>query len=95
MLINKIVSLSYNQEKAKEIQERVQRKRETGEDYRTFGEVLQEELDKIKATKDTAKQSKIADWWIQVNYKSLGGICKWKQIIKLVAKEMDKLVINL
>ena len=55
MLINKIVSISCNQEKAKEIQERVQKKRETGEDYRTFGEVLQEELDKIKATKDTAK----------------------------------------
>lgn len=55
MLINKIVSLSSNQEKAKEIQERVQKKRETGEDYRTFGEVLQEELDKIKATKGTAK----------------------------------------
>ena len=55
VLINKIVSISCNQEKAKEIQERVQKKRETGEDYRTFGEVLQEELDKIKATKDTAK----------------------------------------
>ena len=55
MLINKIVSLSSNHEKAKEIQERVQKKRETGEDYRTFGEVLQEELDKIKATKGTAK----------------------------------------
>ena len=55
MLINKIISILCNQEKAKEIQERVQRKRETGEDYRTFGEVLQEELDKIKATKDTAK----------------------------------------
>ena len=55
MLINKIVSISCDQEKAKEIQERVQKKRETGEDYRTFGEVLQEELDKIKATKDTAK----------------------------------------
>ena len=55
MLINKIISILYNQEKAKEIQERVQKKRETGEDYRTFGEVLQEELDKIKATKDTAK----------------------------------------
>ena len=48
MLINKIVSLSDNQEKAKEIQERVQKKRETGEDTRTFGEVLQEELDKEK-----------------------------------------------
>ena len=55
MLINKIISILCNQEKAKEIQERVQKKRETGEDYRTFGEVLQEELDKIKATKDTAK----------------------------------------
>ena len=55
MLINKIVSISCDQEKAKEIQERVQKKRETGEDYRTFGEVLQEELDKIKATKDIAK----------------------------------------
>ena len=55
MLINKIVSISCDQEKAKEIQERVQKKREAGEDYRTFGEVLQEELDKIKATKDTAK----------------------------------------
>ena len=55
MLINKMISILYNQEKAKEIQERVQKKREAGEDYRTFGEVLQEELDKIKATKDTAK----------------------------------------
>ena len=55
MLINKIVSISRDQEKAKEIQEIVQKKREAGEDYRTFGEVLQEELDKIKATKDTAK----------------------------------------
>ena len=55
MLINKIISILCNQEQAKEIQERVQNKRESGEDYRTFGEVLQEELDKIKATKDTAK----------------------------------------
>ena len=57
MLINKIVSISCDQEKAKEIQERVQKKRETGEDHRTFGEVLQEELDKIKAAKGTDKQS--------------------------------------
>ena len=57
MLINKIISILCNQEKAKEIQERVQKKRETGEDYRTFGEVLQEELDKIKAAKGTDKQS--------------------------------------
>ena len=55
MLIINIASLSYNQKKAKEIQEIVQKKRETGEDYRTFGEVLQEELDKINATKGTAK----------------------------------------
>ena len=55
MLINKIVSISCDQEKAKEIQKRVQKKRETGEDYRTFGEVLQEELDKIKAAKGTGK----------------------------------------
>ena len=57
MLINKIISILCNQEKAKEIQERVQKKRETGEDYRTFGKVLQEELDKIKAAKGTDKQS--------------------------------------
>ena len=55
MLINKIDSISCDQEKAKEIQARVQKKRETGEDRRTFGEVLQEELDKIKATKGTGK----------------------------------------
>ena len=58
MLINKIVSISCDQEKAKEIQERVQKKREAGEDYRTFGEVLQEELDKIKATKGQANNPK-------------------------------------
>ena len=58
MLINKIVSISRDREKAKEIQERVQKKRETGEDYRTFGEVLQEELDKIKATKGQANKPK-------------------------------------
>ena len=57
MLINKIVSISRDREKAKEIQERVQKKREAGEDYRTFGKVLQEELDKIKAAKGTDKQS--------------------------------------
>ena len=57
MLINKIVSISRDREKAKEIQERVQKKRETGEDYRTFGKVLQEELDKIKAAKGTDEQS--------------------------------------
>ena len=58
MLINKIVSISRDREKAKEIQERVQKKRETGEDYRTFGKVLQEELDKIKATKGQANNPK-------------------------------------
>ena len=58
MLINKIISILCVQEKAKEIQERVQKKREAGEDYRTFGEVLQEELDKIKATKGQANNPK-------------------------------------
>ena len=58
MLINKIVSIACDQEKAKEIQKRVQKKRETGEDCRTFGEVLQEELDKIKATKGQASKPK-------------------------------------
>ena len=58
MLIKKIISISRDREKAKEIQERVQKKRETGEDYRTFGEVLQEELDKIKATKGQANKPK-------------------------------------
>ena len=58
MLINKIVSISCDRKKAKEIQERVQKKREAGEDYRTFGEVLQEELDKIKATKGQANNPK-------------------------------------
>ena len=58
MLINKIVSISRDREKAKEIQERVQKKREAGEDYRTFGEVLQEELGKIKATKGQANNPK-------------------------------------
>ena len=58
MLINKIVSISRDKEKAKEIQERVQKKREAGEDDRTFGEVLQEELDKIKATKGQANNPK-------------------------------------
>ena len=58
MLINKIVSISRDREKAKEIQEIVQKKRESGEDYRTFGEMLQEELDKIKATKGQANNPK-------------------------------------
>ena len=30
-------------------------KREAGEDYRNFGEVIKEEIDKIKATKGTGK----------------------------------------
>lgn len=55
MLISKIASIADNREKAKEIAYKVQKKRETGEDCRTFGEVLQEELDKEKATKTTAK----------------------------------------
>ena len=48
-IINKIAS---DRQKAKEIACRVQNKRESG-DNRTFAEVLQEELDKQKATKKT------------------------------------------
>ena len=44
MLINKIVSISCNQEKAKEIQERVQKKREAEETVR-----LSQELDVLIA----------------------------------------------
>ena len=58
MLINKMISILCNQEKAKEIQERVQKKREAEEAYRTFGEILQEELDKIKATQGQANNPK-------------------------------------
>ena len=58
MLINKIVSISRDREKAKEIQERVQITRESGAENRTNGEVLQEELDKIKATKGQANNPK-------------------------------------
>ena len=47
MLIRKIVEIAYNRKRAKEIQKRVQKKRENG-DSRSFGEILQEELDKIK-----------------------------------------------
>lgn len=50
MLINTIVSLVDNQEKAKEIQERVQKKRETQEDCRAFGEILEEEIKKLQRT---------------------------------------------
>lgn len=48
-IINKIAE---DRQKAKEIACRVQNKRESG-DNRTFAEVLQEELDKQKAIKDT------------------------------------------
>ena len=52
MLIRKIVEITDNMNKAKEIQKRVQKKRENG-DSRSFGEILQEEIK--KATKYTAK----------------------------------------
>ena len=55
MLISRILEIADNRQRAEEIQERVQKKRETGEDTRSFGEILQEELDKIKATNGTAK----------------------------------------
>ena len=46
MLIRKIVEITDNREKAKEIAERVIRK--GNEEGRRFGDILQEELDKIK-----------------------------------------------
>lgn len=42
---------------AREITHRVQKKRELNQDNRCFGEILQEELDKQKATKDTDQDS--------------------------------------
>jgi len=48
-----IASIGDNRQKAKDITSRVI-KRGTEED-RPFGDILQEEIDKIKATKDTGK----------------------------------------
>ena len=47
MLIRKIVEIAYNRQRAKEIQKRVQKKRDNG-DCRSFGEILQEEIKKVK-----------------------------------------------
>ncbi|BBK77724.1 hypothetical protein [Clostridium butyricum] len=55
MIISKIVEISDNREKAKKIVYWLQKNREEGKDLRSFGEILQEELDKVKATKDTGK----------------------------------------
>ena len=49
-----IVNIADDRQKAKEIAYRVQSKCDSG-DNRTFAEVLQEELDKLKATEDTGK----------------------------------------
>lgn len=50
MLIKRIVEIADNREKAKEIACRVQNKRSQG-DNRNFADILQEELNRIKATK--------------------------------------------
>ena len=52
--IEKIANISDDRQKAKEIAYRVQMRREEG-DYRSFIEILQEEIDKLKATEDTNK----------------------------------------
>lgn len=43
-----IETIADNQQKAKEITYRVQKKRELNQDTRIFSEVLQEEVDKVK-----------------------------------------------
>ena len=53
MLISKIAEIADNRERAKEIASRVLRKGD--KEGRRFGDILQEEIDKEKATKDTAK----------------------------------------
>lgn len=67
MLIRKIAEIADNRRKSANIAERIQRKRAEVKDTRTFGDMLQEELQKElsldnfddnwteKATKDTAK----------------------------------------
>lgn len=54
--INIIARIAADRQKAKDIANRVQNKREGGDD-RTFAEVLQEELDRQKAIKDTDQSS--------------------------------------
>ena len=53
MLISKIVEIADNRERAKEIAKKVIKR--GNKEGRPFGDILQEEIDKIKATKDTAK----------------------------------------
>ena len=50
-IINRIAA---DRQKAKEITCRVQNKRESG-DNRTFADILQEEVDKLKAIENTGK----------------------------------------
>ena len=54
-IIEKINRIADNRERAKEITKKVIKRGD--KEGRPFGEVLQEEIDKIKATKDTDKQS--------------------------------------
>lgn len=53
MLISKIAEIADNRERAKEIAKKVIKR--GNKEGRPFGDILQEEIDKIKATKDTAK----------------------------------------
>ena len=54
-IIEKINRIADNRERAKEITKKVIKRGD--KDGRPFGEVLQEEIDKIKATKDTDQSS--------------------------------------
>ena len=54
--IKVINQIAEDKKKAEYIAYKVQMKREAG-DYRSFIEILQEEVDKLKATKDTDQSS--------------------------------------
>ena len=54
-IIEKINRIADNRERAKEITKKVIKR--ANKEGRPFGEVLQEEIDKIKATKDTDQSS--------------------------------------
>ena len=54
-IIEKINRIADNRERAKEITKKVIKRGD--KEGRAFGEVLQEEIDKIKATKDTDQSS--------------------------------------
>lgn len=45
--IEAIANIAADREKAKEITEKVQRKRALNQDTRAFGDILQEEIDKL------------------------------------------------